>query len=506
MKYISSLICLFSFLFLGSCVKTNTAVNTTPVSNKYTPNWQSLEKYNEQPEWFKDAKFGIYFHWGVLSVPAFANDWYPRNMHIKDKPEYQHHVATYGPPSKFGYHDFVPMFKAEKFNADNWAELFQKAGARFAGQVAEHHDGFAMWDSKVTPWNVKSMGPKRNVMAELEKAIHGRNMKFFTSFHMARNLQRYADNAAQKTDTSYFPHEPDMPTSSTDPKLRMLYGNIPAEQFYQNWKAKLFEVIDNYSPDIIYFDGLEALIPEKHRQEFVAHYFNQANARGKEVIITHKDNDFPDEVSIKDFEKGRMNDITPFTWLTDETVSTGSWSYTNDLKLKPTADILHLLADIVSKNGVMVLNISPKANGEIPADQQQTLLQIGDWLSKYGEAIYATRPWFIYGEGPTQLEKAGHFLPQVKYTAQDIRYTTKGDTIYAIVLGWPGENKQLLLRSFAKDKLKENLNISNITVLGTSESVKYSLHDNGLQIITPAKKVNDMATVFKITATSKLQK
>jgi len=499
MKYIYSIICLSTFLFLGGCVKTDTAVNTPPVS-KYTPDWESLGKYNEQPEWFKDAKFGIYFHWGVLSVPAFANDWYPRNMHIKDTPEYQHHVATYGPPSKFGYHDFVPMFKAEKFNAENWAELFQKAGARFAGQVAEHHDGFAMWDSKVTPWNVKDMGPKRNVMAELEKAIHERNMKFFTSFHMARNLQRYAENSAQKTDTSYFPYEPDMPTSSINPKLRMLYGNIPAEEFYRNWKAKLFEVIDNYSPDIIYFDGQETLIPEKHRQEFVAHYFNQANARGKEVVITHKDNDFPDEVSLKDFEKGRMNEITPFTWLTDETVSTGSWSYTNDLKLKPTADILHLLADIVSKNGVMVLNISPKANGEIPADQQQILLQIGDWLSKYGEAIYATRPWVVYGEGPTRLEKAGHFLPQVKYTAQDIRYTTKGDTIYAIVLGWPGENKQLLLRSFAKDKLKKNLNISNITVLGTSESVKYSLHNNGLQIITPAIKVDDMATVFKIIA------
>ncbi|WP_162055361.1 alpha-L-fucosidase [Pontibacter pamirensis] len=491
-------------LFVGGCTSSKPSASA-PAPTTYTPDWTSLAQYNEQPEWFKDAKFGVYFHWGILSVPAFANDWYPRNMHVVGTPEYQHHLETYGHPSKFGYHDFVPMFKAEKFDAEEWAELFQKAGARFAGPMAEHHEGFSMWASKVTPWNVKDMGPKRDVMAELEKAIHGRGMKLMTTFHMARNLQLYADNPEAKTDKSYFPYEADMSTSSTDPKLRMLYGNLPAEEFYQNWKAKLSEVIDNYSPDIIYFDGMEGKIPEKYKQEFVAHYFNKANEQGKQVVITHKSDDFPDEVSIKDFEKGRMNEITPDTWLTDETISTGSWSYTNDLQLKPTADIIHVLADIVSKNGVMVLNISPKADGEIPQDQQQVLLQIGDWLNEHGEAIYATRLWVVYGEGPTKLEKAGHFLPVVKYTPQDVRYTTKGNTIYAIVLGWPGGNQQVLLESFAKDKLKGNLKIKRVSMLGSRDKIKHNWQDNGLTLTTPSEKVNDMAVVFKIETKGKAE-
>jgi alpha-L-fucosidase len=503
MKRFLASLCLAAMFTSVARSEPNQPAVETP-KGPYTADWESLGKYNEAPEWFKDAKFGIYVHWGVLSVPEFGNDWYPRNMHLEGSREYQHHVETYGHPSKFGYHDFVPMFKAENFDANQWAGLFKKAGARFAGMVAEHHDGFSMWASSVNPWNAKDMGPHRDLVGELEKAIHGQGMRFITTFHMERNLQKHANEPGGKNDESYFPYVIGMPTSSTDPKLRILYGNIPPEQFYANWKAKLYEVIDNYRPDVIWFDLLLNLTPEKYRQEFVAYYFNRANEWGREVVITQKGKqDLPDEVSIRDLEKGRMNEITPYIWLADETISTGSWSYTKDLEIKSPDEVLHVLIDIVSKNGVMLFNISPRASGEIPQNQQALLLKLGDWLGKFGEAIYGTRPWVVYGEGPARLEKGGNFLPRVKYTPDDIRYTTKGNVIYAIALGWPGENKKMLLKSFAKERLKGNLDIVDVSMLGSPEKIQWTRQDEGLTVTTPKEKVDDMAVVFRIETTVK---
>lgn len=460
----------------------------------YQPNWESLAKYDETAEWFKDAKFGIYAHWGVLSVPAYANDWFPRNMFIEGTPEYKHQVSLYGDPSKFGYHDFVPMFHAEYFNADDWAELFQKAGAKFAGVVAEHHDGWSNWNSKINPWNSMDMGPHRDLVGELAKAIHGRGMKLVTSFHKDRNLQINKDNPDKwLDDISYFPYNPKFPTSSTNPKLAQMYGNIPPDQFYANWYGELKELIDNYSPDLIYFDSKMTKIPEKTKQEFVAYYFNHSVKEKKQVIITHKEGELPKSVSIEDFEKGRQNAITKDFWLTDETVSVGSWSYTNDLGLKTANDIVDLLADIVSKNGALMLNVSPMANGIIPKNQQDILLEIGQWLNVNGEAIYGTRTFHVFGEGPTKQEKGGMFLDKISYTAQDVRYTRKGNTIYAIVLGWPGENAAITLGALAnKGKVK------SVSILGSTEKTAYTYDSLGLHIKTPSKKVDDKAFVVKV--------
>ena len=465
--------------------------------------WHIPTNYQKAPEWLKDAKFGIYLHWGVLSVPAYANDWYARNMHIEGTEAYKHQVATYGPLNKFGYQDFVPMFKAQYFNADQWASLFVKAGAKFAGQVAEHHDGFSMWASKINPWNVKDMGPHEDVMAKLSKAIHDRGLKFVTTFHMARNLQIYANNPKAQSDTSYYPYNKNMFTSSTDPKLRMLYGNIPAKQFDKNWLGKLEEVISHYHPDLIYFDGLLTKIPQDYRQNFINYYLKSAAKNHQQVVITHKDEDLSDQVSVRDFERGRPNKLLPYIWMCDETIGIGSWSYVENLQIKPAAEIIHELIDIVSKNGVMLLNISPRADGIIPENQQKVLLEIGNWLNQYGEAIYDTRPWIVFGEGPTRLKKGGAFQSQVKYTPEDIRYTTHSNFIYATMLGWPGDNKEIVLTAFGENKLDGDLKIENITLPGDNEPVRWEWKKDGLHIFTPAHMHDSIATVFKIKTTGK---
>ncbi|WP_168196997.1 alpha-L-fucosidase [Flavobacterium alkalisoli] len=491
-----NLLYLLTFVALTACSDKKKEGQSGP----YQPNWESMKEHDATAEWFKDAKFGIYAHWGVLSVPAYANDWYARLMHVEGSEENKHHVETYGQPSEFGYHDFVPMFKAENFNAEEWADLYVQAGAKFGGIVAEHHDGWANWDSKINPWNAKGMGPHRDLVGELEKAIHSKGLKFVTSFHMARNLQINKDNPDKwLDDESYFPYNPNMPTSSTDPKLAKLYGNIPKQQFYREWLGQLEEVVDNYSPDLIYFDGKLTKLPDTLKAQFAAYYLNHAAKEGKQVIITHKEGELPKSVSIEDFEKGRMNHITEEFWLTDETVSVGSWSYTNDLQLKTADDIVDILADIVSKNGALMLNISPMANGTIPQNQKDILLSIGQWLKVNGEAIYGSRTWNVFGEGPTRQVKSGMFLDKLTYTAQDVRYTRKGNTVYAIVLGWSGENTEVTLKSFTKEVLEGNVpTVKSVSVLGSNEKIDYSMDDKGLHFKTPKQKVDDKAFVLKI--------
>ena len=473
----------------------------------YEANWESLSKHNASPDWFRDAKLGIYFHWGVYSVPAYGSEWYPRWMHFENHDIYRHHVETYGHPSEFGYHDFVPMFKAENFDAEEWADLFQKAGARFAGPVAEHHDGFSMWDSEVTPWNVADMGPMKDITGELAKALKKRDMKLITTFHHAKQLQRFdsteTGSRTEGYELSHYPFFEGMPPTSDDEQLKYLYGNMPAEQWYEEiWYGKLKEVIDQYQPDIIWFDYVLDAIPEAYRQKFSAYFLNEAEKWDKEVVIVRKQEDLPINYTVDDLEKSRKNEIGVEPWMTDETISKGSWCYTDNLDIKGSADVLHVLIDIVSKNGVLLLNVSPMANGTIPDNQKQVLLDMGAWLDAYGESIYGTRPWYTFGEGPTK-EPKGHFdnhkeFLKIKYSWKDVRYTTKGDLIYATLLGWPGAGKEILLSAFAEDSLSDPLEIASVSLLGSSAELVWELGEEGLILITPEEAPDEMAVVFKI--------
>jgi alpha-L-fucosidase len=470
----------------------------------YLARWSSLKKHNAAPAWFRDAKFGIYFHWGVYCVPAFGYgaEWYPSRMNIEGRSEYDHHVKTYGHPSTFGYHEFVPMFKAEKFDPDEWADLFARAGARFAGPVAEHHDGFAMWASRLTPWNVKDMGPKRDTTGELAEAIRKRGMRLVTTFHHARNNQQQVESDGKLAWTGFYPHIPGWPTASEDPKLRMLYGNMPREEFLELWQGKIIEVIDNYEPDMIWFESDLYMIPDRYVTELLAYYFNKADERGKEVMVTYKETGLPPEIGVEDFELGRENHITTFTWLTDDMIGTldsRTWGYASHMRIRSTRYVLHVLIDIVSKNGQLMLNVSPRADGSIPDDQRQVLLGIGHWLDKYGEAIYGTRPFVEFGQGPTRLSWGGEYArEQLQYTPVDIRFTTKGKTVYAIGLGWPGADKETLLESFAAERRKKGLKIESVTMLGTDERIPWCLDDDGLTVTSPSSPPDEIAIVYKI--------
>lgn len=498
----------------------------------YKSDWKDLARHNESPDWFRDAKFGIYFHWGPYSVPAYGNEHYPRTMYghesgkqpkkkVKKEEgvgigfqtyrEHEFHKANFGQPKDVEYHDLVPMFKASNYNAEDWADLFLLAGAKFAGPVAMHHDGYAMWDSKLTPWNALQTGPKVDVLGTLAKAIRKRDMKLVTTFHHAK-VGRYSEK--DKTQPKrrwhyygrerYFEREAPEKIGKDNEGLQKLYGTMPWEDFCDYWNGLLDEVIDNYQPDIIWFDSWLDRLPQKNRMQFAANYLNAAKKWKKDVVITYKQKDMPQNVGILDFEKGRMDALTDYTWLTDGTISdghwttTGSWSYTEELNIKTSKTLLHILIDIVSKNGNFLLNISPTADGVIPTEQQKSLLEMGVWLRANGEAIYGTRPFVTYGEGPKRLTGSGHFVNMTKpYNEENIRYTTKGNAIYAIQMGWAGSEKEVLLKAFAADKIGAT-QITNVSVVDSSEKITWKITASGLVVTTPFKASNKKAIVFKI--------
>jgi len=471
---------------------------------KYQPTFESLEKVNPVPEWFKDAKFGIYFHWGVYSVPAFANEWYPRNMYIEGSNENKHHKQIYGDPSVWPYHNFIigakdkqgnfvqfaPKLKSEggNFDPEEWAQLFAEAGAKFAGPVAEHHDGFSMWASKVNPWNASELGPKLDLVGLFAEAIRKRNMKLFLSMHHAYNI------------TGYFEHVP----KTTDQKLQMLYSQQGKEKNEELWLAKHKEIIDFYQPDIIYQDFNLHLISQPVLLGFLSYYYNRANEWNKQVVATFKDG-LNKKCAVLDYERGGPTDLTDYYWLSDDAISASSWCYTEGLTYYSSKQLLHSLIDKISKNGNLILNISPKADGTIPQEQKDILLTIGSWLRKYGEAIYSTRAWEMYGEGPTKMGAAhGVFIAPAEGTSQDVRYTRSKDntTLYAIMLGWDKEQKQIKLSLLGADRINLS-SLKSIEMLnGTSQNyiqLKYNQTNDYLVIQLPENWFNELAYVIKLS-------
>lgn len=474
----------------------------------FEPTWESLANYSI-PDWYHDAKFGIFIHWGVYCVPAFSNEWYPRNMYWRGTPEYEHHVATYGPHAKFGYKDFIPQFTAEKFDADAWASLFQRAGAKYVMPVAEHHDGFAMYDSAHSNWTAAKMGPKRDIVGELAAATRKLGMAFGVSSHRAEHW--FFMGGGREFDSDI--NDPAYDDFYGPAKLHPREGNTPEwnskdwqprpdGKFLEDWLARCTELVDKYQPQVFWFDWwIEQTVFAPYLQRFTAHYYNRAQEWGSTatgyagVALNYKHHSFPENTAVLDIERGQLNDIRYPLWQTDTAVSKNSWCYIKGHDYKAVGDIIGDLIDIVSKNGVLLLNIGPKPDGTIPEPEQQMLLEIGDWLRVNGEAIYGTRPYKVYGEGPTQVV-AGSFndVKRTSFSPQDIRFTTKGDVLYAHALAWP--TTALIVRSLAGA-----MDIKRVSLLGSDETLIWSQTAAGLLIQPPSTQPCQHAFVFKIEIT-----
>ena len=454
---------------------------------KYEATWESLAQYTV-PAWYQDVKFGIFIHWGVYSVPAFGNEWYPRHMYIRDKPEYKHHQAIWGDQGAFGYKDFIPMFRAEHWDPEAWAELFERAGARYVVPVAEHHDGFAMYDSAHTKWDSVAMGPKRDIVGELGEVVRKRGIKYGASTHFAFNWRYYTfDEAFDTVDPSNVglygrPHEADVPADA---------------EFLELWYARVADIVDKYRPDVLWFDfGFNKAEFEPYRRKIAAYYYNRAVEWGKEVAINYKDEAFAHEAAVLDIERGKLGELRDLFWQTDTSVSTRSWGYIDKDHFRSVGSLVDDLVDIVSKNGCLLLNVGPRPDGTIPDEAQEALLGVGQWLEVNGEAIYGTRPWVRFGEGPTEVKTGGFTDTKNKpFTAEDIRFTRKGDALYAICLARP-EGK-LRIRSLGKKSAPE-LGVGRVELLGMAGELQWKRGKDKLTIELPDAVPGEHAFVFRV--------
>ena len=463
----------------------------------FQASWDSLEKY-QVPEWYRDAKFGIFIHWGVYSVPAFDNEWYPRNMYIVDGPVFKHHIATYGPQSKFGYKDFIPMFRAEKFNPDTWAELFRKAGAKYVVPVAEHHDGFPMFDYEFTDWSAAKMGPKRDVVGELARAVRKQGLHFGASSHRAEHWWFYSGGMAFDSDVK-------------DPRYASFYGPArsdktqPDKAFLDDWLVRASQIVDKYHPEVVWFDWwIEQPVFQPYLQKFAAYYYNRGAEWKSGVAINYKNKSFPERAAVLDIERGQLEEIRPIFWQTDTSVSEKSWGFIENDKFRTPDSLIDELVDIVSKNGCLLLNVGPRSDGTIPDEVRKVLLGMGAWLSANGEAIYGTRPWKISGEGPTKVV-AGSFKDTAgtPFTGEDIRFTAKGDTLYAIALAWPKKGK-LVVRSLATGSIYNKRRIKKVQLLGYAGRLKWTQGSDGLTVELPPQQPGQFAAALKIAPVDRI--
>ena len=477
----------------------------------YDPSWNSLRKHHT-PEWLRAAKFGIYTHWGIYSVPACGPNvsWYPSNMYRSHTAQHRYHCETYGHPSKFGYKDFIPMFTGENFDPDEWGEIFANSGAKFAGPVAEHHDGFSMWNSSINPWNSFKMGPKRDVVGELEKSFRKKNMKFMVALHHAEQWKFYPHWVKEydTSDPAYVglygpPHNLEWGESSeqSDAWEKKDWDEQvnPTDAFMDTWMAKAKEVVDCYSPELIWFDFGLSFVREGYKKRFIQYFYNTAQSKGQDPIVTYKFSDLPAGCGLIDLELGRFDDLTHMDWITDTTVDDGSaWGYMNNAAYKTPKSVIHYLIDNVSKNGYLLLNVGPNYKGEIPGEAKEILSEMGKWLKINGESIYGTTPWFTYGYGPTKLEKSGAFNEKQKfeYTSEDVRFTTKDNFIYVTCLDWPGNN--YCINHLPKSLISED--IKNVTMLGSDEKIewKYDWHNKTLNVTCPKNMPCKYAYVYRI--------
>ncbi|MDP9052096.1 MAG: alpha-L-fucosidase [Acidobacteriota bacterium] len=480
----------------------------------FQPTWESIQQNYKDPEWFRDAKFGIMMHWGIYSVPAHGSEWYVRYMYGGNAGMVQWHTEHYGPPTKFGYKDFLPMYTAAKWDPDAWAQLFKRAGAKYVLAPGEHHDGFSNWDSAINPYNAMNYGPHRYLDGDLIKAVRKVGLKTGISDHSF----------------FHFVFIPALPGSDQyDPKWANFYNvadksNAARTKFMHDWVAKRIETIDKYQPDMLWFDMATDHMIDPLKQKVSAYYFNRARQWGKDVGISAKGAAWVSG-QIMDYEReGRSPmELVNWVWQPDDPI-TDKFGYVTEQKVFGPEQFVWKIVENTSKNGNLLLNISPRADGTIPQEQQDTLLAIGKWLEVNGEAIYSTRPWVKYGEGPVADAAAaamvavrakggyagrlngqnmggtgvsGGGISRNGYTAKDIRFNRRGDTLYAMVMNWP-DNEPVAITSLAKGQPVEG-KVKRVELLGHSGPLKFTQDAEGLKVTFPPDKPCEFVYSLKLT-------
>jgi len=504
-------------------------------SGPFLPFWESLKSYR-CPDWFRNAKFGIWAHWSPQCVPE-QGDWYARNMYIQGTPQYDFHVKHYGHPSKFGYKDICPLWKAERWDPEALVKLYKRAGAEYIVALATHHDNFDCWNSKYQPWNCVNIGPKRDIVGTWAKVARAIGLRFGVSYHGTphRVWDEFLPVRYKSDITGPLAGVPyDGMQTMADGKGKWWEGmdpqmingkphlkGSPCPEFVQQFLLRVQDVIDHYNPDILNFDdganfdfdaggkfapdlGVWLGIPDLAPQ-IMAYYYNknvQAHGGHLEGVVDLKQ--VPEPVwgtLTRDFEMSLADKLQEQPWQTEACI--GHWHYDRSVfenhTYQKAAFIIPFLVDIVSKNGNLLLSIPLPGYGEPDSDEIAFLGELADWQQVNSEAIMGTRPWHIYGEGPsTEVEEVPSYqLSKIKFDHTDIRFTTKGDTLYAIAFGWPAEGK-IVIRSLAENSKTYPRQIRKVELVGSNSEMKWKRGTEGLEIELPATPPCKYAFSFRI--------
>jgi alpha-L-fucosidase len=465
----------------------------------FVPTNESLTQF-KYPDWFRDAKFGIWSHWGPQAVPR-QGDWYARRMYQEKDPAYKYHVEHYGHPSVFGYKDIIPLWKAEKWNAEQLMDLYKKAGAKYFVSMGTHHDNFFLWDSKIHEWNAVKMGPKKDVVGIWQQAAKNQGLKFGVSEHLGASFTwfQYAHLSDKEGPKAGVPYD------GADPKYSSLYhaATTPDDKswltnnlvFQIEWFSSIKELIDNYHPDLLYSDSQMPF--EDVGRSLVAHYYNQDATKNNsvpQVVYTCKQ--ASDGKWVQDVERGVLDTISPYPWQTDTSI--GDWYYRTGQKYKTANEVIQMLVDIVSKNGNLLINVVQTPEGDLEPDMLSILTDIGTWTAANGEGIYGSRPWKTYGEKSPESKafKPGRFNENYKFNAKDIRFTTKDGFLYAYCLGTPAED--IVIKYLAKGSKFESAPVASVKMLGSDQKIRFSQNEAGLVIRKPSKMPAWQVIGFKI--------
>jgi alpha-L-fucosidase len=510
----------------------------------FQPTWESLQNY-KTPDWFRDAKFGMWAHWGPQCAPE-AGDWYARAMYQEGSRQYKIHLEKYGHPSKFGFKDVINAWKAENWNPEELVHLYKSAGAQYFMAMANHHDNFDLYNSKYQKhWNATKIGPKKDLIAGWAKAAKNNGLPFGVSVHASHAWRWY--ESAQRSDKKgpyagipydgnltkadgkgkwwdgldpqelYAQNHPLSENSWNDGSIHRQWGwgngvYPPHKAYIEKFYNRTIDLINKYDPDLVYFD--DSQLPfwpiSDAGLRIAAHLYNKSikeHGQLRAVINGKILDEHQRKAMVWDIERGQANEIQPLPWQTDTCI--GGWHYERGIYerngYKTAKTVIQTLVDIVSKNGNLMLNIPVRSDGTIDEKERKIVEEIGAWMKVNSESIYGTRPWTIFGEGPAQqaaaaLSAQGFNEGKGKpFTHEDIRFATKGDALYATAMGWP-ENGKLVIKSLAKNSQYLPAAIQKVEWVATKQSLTFERNENGLIVSLPenASKELSFANAIKV--------